>query len=259
MIYAVDTTGNLINFWSDSPGTLLNAYGISGLQANEEIRGLDYYDGVMYGLGSFNHLYAINQFGIASQVGGIISPPVSGLTFGVDNGPAGFQITSGLSGGQSLLIDRTTAAATVEPSMQYAAGDPNFGLGPRVDALAYDASSGNWYAGDTLQNTLALLDPTTGVLHTIGQLGIDAARYNGLDISAVSDIMYMGTPAASSDPQANLYSVDKATGQVTLIGQIGAPGDNTLVQGLTVVPEPSSLALLVLGGVGFLFARRRQQ
>ena len=45
----------------------------------------------------------------------------------------------------------------------------------------------------------------------------------------------------------------------SLIGQIGHPGDNYLIRGLTVVPEPSSLALLGLGAFGLLFARRRHQ
>jgi hypothetical protein len=69
--------------------------------------------------------------------------------------------------------------------------------------------------------------------------------------------MYLDTPAASSDPQANFYTVDKLTGFALLMGQIGNPGDNILVQGLTVVPEPSSIALLTLGALGLLFVRRQ--
>jgi hypothetical protein len=116
-------------------------------------------------------------------------------------------------------------------------------------------------AADTLKNSLATFDPVTGLLNTIGPLGIDAARDNGMDISSDTGIMYMDTPQASSDPQANLYTVNKVTGQVSLVGLIGNPGDDILVRGLTVipvVPEPSTVALLALGAVGLLFARRRQ-
>jgi len=259
MIYAVDTDNNLINFWSDAPATILNAYAISGIQNAEEIRGLDYWNGTLYGLGSFSRLYTITEFGTATQVGGVFVPPLSGQTFGTDNGPAGLQVVSGLSGGQNLLVNRGTAAVTVQPNLAYAAGDPLVGISPRVDALAYDDATGVWYAGDTLQNSLATLNPATGLLNTIGLLGIDASRYNGMDVSPFSSIMYMGTPAASSDPQANLYTVNKVTGMSTLIGQIGAPGDNYLIRGLTVVPEPGGFAFLALGfGVLFL-ARRRQE
>ena len=127
-----------------------------------------------------------------------------------------------------------------------------------MDALAYDYASGNWFAGDTLQNTLAGFNPATGGLSTIGLMGIDAARLNGMDISPFTGIMYIDTPAASSDPQANLYTVNKVTGMVTLVGQIGSPGDDILVRGLTVVPEPGSVVLLALGVLGLFMARRRQ-
>ena len=149
--------------------------------------------------------------------------------------------------GQDLLISRTTGnVISVDPSVP-----------TRVDALAYDAASGTWFAGNTLSDTLATLNPATGALTLIGALGIDASRYNGLDISPFSGIMYMGTPAASSDPQANLYTINMATGFATLVGQIGQPNEGILVRGLTVVPEPGTVALLALGVLGVLFARRR--
>jgi hypothetical protein len=69
----------------------------------------------------------------------------------------------------------------------------------------------------------------------------------------------LASPAASSDPQANLYTVNPVTGAVTLVGQIGQPGDNILIRGLAVVvPEPSSLSLLAMGGLLFGFLRRRK-
>ena len=55
------------------------------------------------------------------------------------------------------------------------------------------------------KNTLATLNPITGLLNTINLMGIDPHALNGMDISAFTGIMYMATPAASSDPQANLY------------------------------------------------------
>jgi hypothetical protein len=261
MIYAIDTGDNLINFWSDAPANVLSSYNVTGLQFGEEIRGIDYWNGTIYGLGSSSRLYTIDpNTGAATQVGsGQFVPLLNGQTFGFDNSPAGVQVVSGLGGGQSMLVNRTTGLATLEPALHYAAGDPYFGVSPRVDALAYDGVSGIWYAGDTLENTLALLDPTTGLLNTINMMGIDPSRFNGMDISGATGIMYMGTPAASSDPQANLYWVNKITGMTSLIGQIGAPGDDYLIRGLTVVPEPSALALLSVGAFGLWFARRRHQ
>jgi hypothetical protein len=259
MIYAVDQNNNLLNFFSDTPGTIINIYSINGIKAAEQVRGIDFYQGTIYAFGSFGELYTLNpNNGVATQVGSGFGVTPNGASFGVDNGPAGFVVVSG--SGQNLLVNRITGVATVEPSPAYAVGDPNFGVRPRVDALAYDDVTGKWYAADTLANILVSFNPTTGVLNTIGANGIDTSQYNGLDISPATGIMYMGTPAASSDPQANLYTVNKVTGAVTLVGQIDYPTANTLLWGLTVaVPEPSSIALLALGAFGLLVARRRQQ
>jgi hypothetical protein len=264
MIYAVDTGNNLINFWSDDPANVINSFGINGLQNAEEIRGIDFWNGTIYGLGSLSHLYAIDTAGNATLIGPLLgfSPALNGQTFGVDNGPAGFQTVSGLSGGQNLLVNRSTGLSTAQLALNYVAGDVYVGQAPRVDALAYDDVTGLWYAGDTLKNSFALFNPATGGLSTLNNvgnnMGIDASRFNGLDISPFSGIMYMGTPQASSDPQANLYTIDKLTGWATMVGQIGQPSDNYLVRGLTVIPEPGSVALVALGALGFLCARRRQ-
>ena len=257
MIYGVDQNNNLVNFFSDTPGTIINAFSISGINPAESIRGLDSYQGTIYGLGSFGELYTLNpNNGVATEVGTGFGVTPNGSTFGVDNGPAGFVVVSG--NGQNLLVNRSTGVATVEPSLAYATGDPKFGVSPRVDALAYDAAAAKWYAFDTLANTLATFNPTTGVLNTIGANGIDTSRFNGADISDDTGILYLGTPAASSDPQSNLYTVNKTTGAATLVGQIDYPTADTLVGGITVVPEPSTIALLALGALGLLFARRRQ-
>jgi hypothetical protein len=245
-IYAVDQNNNLSLFYSDAPNAIVSAYSITGIKAAEEIRGIDYWNGTIYAFGSAGYLYTLNQLGVATQVGSQFSVAPNGSTFGVDNDSSGLRIVSNL--GQNLLINRSTGAETVNPNVP-----------GRVDAIAYDSAGGKWYAVDTLANTLETLNASTGALGLIGPLGIDAARYNGFDISPFTGISYMVTPAASSDPQANLYIVDLATGLASLVGQVGNPGDNYLFRAMTVViPEPSSVALLMLGAVSLFFARRRQ-
>jgi hypothetical protein len=236
LLYAVSKDNDLVSFYTDAPGNITGAHPITGLQPSEEIRGIDSWNGTLYGLGSSSRLYMIDtNTGAATLVGsGQFSPLLNGQAFGVDNGSSGMVIVSDLS--QSLLVNRTTGVASVAPSLSYAASDPLFDVAPRITGLAYDSTTGIWYAADSLENTVASFNPTTGVLHSIGLMGIDVSTQNGLDISPATGIMYLASPAASSDPQANLYLVSKTTGAVTLVGQIGQPGANVLVRGLAVAP-----------------------
>jgi Domain of unknown function (DUF4394)/PEP-CTERM motif len=254
LMYAVEEYGNLISFYSDAPQIIRSAIPITGLQSGETLRGIDMgANGLLYALGSSSRLYTINpNTGALSGVGGQFSTLLNGITFGMDIGPTGVCVTSDL--GQSLLINTTTGAATVQASPAYAAGDPHFGLTATIDALAYNPASGTWIAGDSGFNSFASFTPSTGSLSTIGPAGFDFSRFNGLDFSQVSGILYFASwDDDKGDPAANLYAVSPTTGKATLIGLIGNPGDNYVALGLTVaqIPEPSSLGLLALGGVLF--------
>jgi hypothetical protein len=153
--------------------------------------------------------------------------------------------------GQNLTANRTTGAATVGPSV-----NPS---GTFLSALAYRRSTGTMFGIDSSANTFGTFDPATGHYSTIGALGFDVARNNGFDISDASGVAYLASGATSSDVQANLYQINLVTGLAILIGQIGQPGDNTLLRGLTVVPEPGTGTLLI-GGLTLLalnFRRRK--
>jgi hypothetical protein len=261
LLYGIEiSTDNLISFYSDAPGTILASRSITGIQAAESVRGIDFGpNGTLYALGSSSRLYTVDpNTGAATQVGGQFSTLLNGSVFGMDIGATGVRVISDL--GQALLINTGSGVATVQPSPVYAAGDPHFGQTPAIDALAFNPATGGWVAGDSLANSFAIFTPGTGALNTIGNAGIDFARNNGLDFSSTTGILYLGSPAASSDPQANLYTTNPLTGAVTLVGQIGHPGDNILINGLTVsiIPEPSSLGLLALGGALFAAYRRKR-
>jgi hypothetical protein len=249
VLYGVSEDNYLISMDSTIPGTFLASRPITGLQSSEKIVGLDYSStGTLYGLGDSSRLYTISVgTGQATAVGsGQFSPTLDGTAFGFDNIPSGAAVISDL--GQSLTISRATGAALTNPWL--------LPLSLHVSALAYASDSGFLYGIDSLANTLVTINQVTGTATTIGPLGIDCSRNNGFDISSESGVAYLATPAASSDPAANLYQVNLSTGAVTLVGLIGAPGDDVLVRGLTVVPEPASLSLLILGGLTMLRRKR---
>jgi hypothetical protein len=222
---------------------------INGMAGGESIRGIDFWNGTLYALGSGGNLYNLNyNTGQATLIGGL-GVVLNGASYGVENDTTGFRIVSEL--GQNLTVNRATGAATAGPAVS-----PS---GTFLSALAFRRSTGTMYGIDSSANTFGTYNPTTGAYSTTGALGFDVARNNGFDISDTSGVAYLASGATSSDVQANLYTVNLATGMASLVGLIGQVGDNTLLRGLTVVPEPATGTLLI-GGLALLvlnFRRRK--
>jgi hypothetical protein len=71
LLIGVTTTNVLETFDSATPGTIVTAVGVTGLQGGEALLGIDFRpaDRVLYGLGSTSRLYTINTTtGVATQV-----------------------------------------------------------------------------------------------------------------------------------------------------------------------------------------------
>jgi hypothetical protein len=247
LVYGVnDDLGMLITFNSQAPQTILTAHAISGLQNGEQIRGIDFIGGTMYGLGSLSHLYTINPTTAAvTQVGaGQFSPQLNGSYFGFNSAGSYFYISSDL--GQNMILT----------TLPVGASGPSYTAGSNIDGMAFDHVTGRFYGISAVSHNLLNLNPTNGVVTTIGATGVNFASRCALDISPISDIAYF---SGSVGGQAEFFTVNKTTGALTLVGTVGSPGQ--LVTGLdamVVVPEPNSLALLAVGGVlvGWFMRRR---
>jgi hypothetical protein len=84
----------------------------------------------------------------------------------------------------------------------------------------------------------------------------------GFEISNLTGTFYLQTDTDDADVADGLYTLNPATGLATLLGQIGGDSNfNTIDIAIQPVPEPATLASMVLGS-GMLFAllrfRRRQ-
>jgi hypothetical protein len=88
--YGLTSTNQLVTFDVRTPGTVSNAIQITGLQAGEDLVGIDVRPatGELYAVGSTSRLYVINPTtGVATQRGAVLSPALSGTAFGVDLQP----------------------------------------------------------------------------------------------------------------------------------------------------------------------------
>jgi hypothetical protein len=247
-LFGVTTTGNqLVSFDSGTPGSVSSLF-INGLQGGESIVGLDFWGTTLYGLGSSSRLYTIDTGTASVTEVGAFGDLLSGLAFGFDIDSSGARVIG--SGGQQLLIDLNTGTSTLGSVVTSG-----------VSGLAYDYDSGNHYVADYVANTIGTVDTGSGLVTVVGPAGIDFSRNNGFDISAnVGNTAFLASPATSSGSEANLYTVNLTDGTASLVGLIGNPGDNILLQGLTAlpIPEPSTAAFLLLG-VGALLAVRRSR
>lgn len=210
--YAVDLNNNLLIFNPTNIAAGLVTKSITGLQASENIYGIDFrpLNGQLYALGSSNRLYTINlSSGAATAVGtATFSTALLGTDFGFDFNPTVDRIRVVSNAGQNLRlnpIDGTIAAtdATLNPGI------------PMVSGAAYT----NSFAGATT-TSLFVIDhntdklyaqtpPNNGTLVEVGNLGIDINNNNGFDISSKTNTAYLIATVGAS---TNLYTLSTTSG-----------------------------------------------
>ena len=262
VIYGVTLEQTLITFDSASTGTILSGVAISGLAANEVIRGIDIRPATqeLYALGSFSRLYRINAAtGVATQVGGTLGTALNGSQFGFDFNPTVDRIRVTSDADQNLRLNPITGAiAAVDTNLNYNVGDSGFGMNPNIVASAYTnnfagATSTTLYNIDSLRDALVIQSPpNAGGLTTVGFLSVDVTDMAGFDISGATGIAYLSIRDANL-AKSTFWTINLATGQASALGEVGG---GAILTAMTVVPAPASFALLGLGG---LVATRRRR
>jgi hypothetical protein len=266
------TTGNLVSFDSATPGTIDSSVAITGLEAGETLLGIDRRpaNGLLYGLGSTSRIYTINTTtGVATTVGAMpFAPALTGTAFGFDFNPVAdrIRIVSNDTTNFRLNPNNGTVAGMDTP-LAYAAGDSGAGVTPRVVGLAYSNSFEGTavttlFGIDSNRDVLVMQggpdgapSPNGGVLTTIGTgLGFDTSDLVGLDISGISGVAFAALTSPTGGA-SQLFTIDLTTGSASLVGTIGTGMTLTGLAagvGSASVPEPSSLNLLIIGGLGVI-------
>ncbi|MBS1793177.1 MAG: DUF4394 domain-containing protein [Acidobacteria bacterium] len=231
-IYGVNATNQLVRFDSATPGTVTTVGAITGLQAGEDVLGIDFRPatGQLYALGSTNRLYVVNKNTGAVVSALTLSTALSGASFGFDFNPTVDRVRVVSNTGQNLRVNPNTGAVTVDGAL-------NPGT-PGVTAAAYTnsvfgATATTLYVIDTNNDTLYTQNPpNNGTLVSVGALGVNAVDANGFDIAPGGNTAYA---ALTVTGLTGLYTINLTTGAAASNGLIGLGA--TPLRGLAIDPQ----------------------
>lgn len=245
--YGITTTGKLVSFLAGSPDALLSSLDLIGLSAGDSVVGIDFRPatGELVGVTASSRVVKINRStGRVTYAGAAFTPAISGNQFGVDFNPVPDRIRFISDAEQNLRLNPNNGAiGGVDTALSFDASDANVGADPECTAAAYTAS----FAGskkttlfdlDTGKDALvrqgspdgAPVSPNSGLLFTVGSLGLDATSLAGFDIGAIGGGFACLTPVGAAT--STLYRVNLSSGAVTALGVIA--GDT--LRDLAIVP-----------------------
>lgn len=242
-VFGITTSNQLVRFDSASPGTINISLSITGLQAGEQIVGIDFRpaNGQLYGVGSTSRIYIINTTtGAATQVGaGALSTPLNGNSFGVDFNPMPdrLRIVSDLD--QNLRANPNDGTVINDGTIAFMAGDVNAAQNPNLVGSAYTnnfngATTTTLYDIDSNLDILVTQNPANnGTLQTVGALGVNTTDIVGFDIftNGATNTAFAALNLVG-DTVTRFYTINLATGAATPAGTISG----TPLRGIAVAP-----------------------
>ncbi len=261
LIFALNAHMELIQFNAGQPQQILARRPVSGLQPGEKLLGIDYRvaRGVLYALASSGQFYTLDTAsGMLKRVGAAPSAfPLTGNLFGFDFNPAADRIRVVGDSGLNLRLHPDTGAAVdnnptleglqADTPLAFAPGDVNAGKAPAIVAAAYtynkkdeklttnfsiDRKLGVLVMQGSMEGTTPVVSPNTGLLTTVGPLGLGELTDASFDIADVSGAAFAAVRTADTS-RTRLYLIDLATGKAQLIGTVG---DGTALLGMAVEP-----------------------
>ncbi|HEY1076613.1 MAG TPA: DUF4394 domain-containing protein [Fontimonas sp.] len=230
-VFGVTDSNRLVRFTPQAPGTLTDDRAISGLQAGENVVGIDVRpaNGELIAVTDANRLYRIDPMtgaaGTATPLVAASGDAFGGLTptaaVGIDFNPVVDRLRIVNTAEQNLRANVATGAVITDTALLPAGS---------VFASAYN----NSFSG-TLTTTLFTLDsstdtlllqgsiggspvsPNAGTLTPVGALGVDVSDVGDLDISGGTNGIVLAA-LQTGGSGSTLYRVNLATGAATPVG-----------------------------------------
>lgn len=251
-LHALTARMELLTINAGQPQRVTQKVTVTGLAAGETLVGIDYRvaKGVLFALSSAGRLYTLDSStGALTAVGANAAlPTLSGTTFGMDFNPVADRIRVVSDSGQNLRLHPDTGAlVATDPALSYAPGDAQAGRTPRLAAAAYtynkkddklttnyaiDRSEGTLVVQGSVEGSLPVESPNTGVLKTVGALGTGPLTDATFDIADTTGAAFIAVRSAKQ-PHTRLYLVNLASGQSERLGTVG---DGSPLVGLSFIP-----------------------
>jgi hypothetical protein len=229
-IFGVSMNNRLFSFRSTNPFTIDYSVRITGMQAGEQVLGIDVRpsNGQLYALGSTGRLYTLNTVtGAATLVAALSADPTDttspftalvGTEFGIDFDPAADSLRVVSDADQNLRVNPDNGFVFTDAPLAYAAGDPNQGRDPGAMGAAYTNPDNDAATGTTLYDLEANFDmlviqnpPNNGTLNTVGPLNSNFSEHVGFDIAPDNTAYATYTAAGTGN---NFFRVNLSTGSV---------------------------------------------
>jgi hypothetical protein len=251
-VFGVTTNNNLVRFISSRPNSILSTTPITGLQAGENVLGIDFRPatGQLYALGSDSRLYTINTVTGAATLVAALSVPLNGTNFGFDFNPAADRIRIVSNTDQNLRVNPNDGSTIVDTPLAYAGTDPNVGRNPNIVAAAYTnniagATSTTLYDIDSnLDILVTQFPPNVGALSTVGRLGVNTTSEVGFDIAPNNTAL--AAFQLSGATRSTLYTINLATGSAAVVGPIGG---GVVIRGIAIASTARQVGAPVAGAL----------
>lgn len=259
-VYAIGAGGgSLVRFQSDNPAGATVVGGFSGAATFLDAIDFRPATGELFGyLDSTDSFYRVdvNTGALTLASVGASGAPTNTFHVGMDFNPTIDRARLVTDSGQNIVFNPVAGTAAPFTTLAYAIGDPNENASPSIIDNAYSRNrvglvTTTQYVIDYNLDVVATLANNTGVMTTVGSLGVDTDLFTGFDIftSGTNDTGYALLTAPGGSP--SFYTIDLATGQASLVGALGFTDQ---VYSLAVVPAPGVLG--VLGMAAALSGRR---